>query len=545
VAELPWLALLTACLPVLVVAVRAAAGAGHDVTVAGDYAVLELGTRSALHLDQFLGPYSRYQWNHPGPLMFFAAAPFYGLTGTEAPGMGLGAAVWNLALVAAIVIIADAAGGRRWAWAAAVTLVAFALAYGPEQLADPWNPTMTVLPTAAIVVAGAAYAAGRRWALPALAVFSTMAVQTHIGSLPVAAAVTGAAVIVGTIAIVRSRRREGGDDGDGDDGGDRGWPALVRPGMVAVALLAVLWAPPVWQQLTDEPGNLGELVAFARRDDTAPPHDLQQSFEAATELVDGVHRPVGRVVREVGPTTPLPDLSTAEWSLGAVLAAALVAAVVLGILRRRWFGAAVAGLAVLAWAASVIAARQAEGTLYLYLLAFASGVGIAAWLGVAGAVAELLPARFVERAARWVPALGLSFAAVVAVDAARGALPLERYTSPELAGLTAAGVAAARADGADEARVRIVDNSQWPAAAAVAVALEDAGVDVTVEDPWTFMFGQDRGPSGNEDLLLSVGRADRPPPTRDDELLATASESALYGAPEVHPGPAADPAPVP
>src|SRR5262249_23998336 len=50
-----------------------------DVLFAGDGAVLELGTFRAVHHVQLLGPYSRFGWNHPGPLYFYLAAPFYEL----------------------------------------------------------------------------------------------------------------------------------------------------------------------------------------------------------------------------------------------------------------------------------------------------------------------------------------------------------------------------------------------------------------------------------------------------------------------------------
>jgi hypothetical protein len=527
-AGLPWLPLLTACLPLLVVAARALGESGDPLTIAGDYAVLELGARSALHLDQLLGPYSRYLWNHPGPVMFLAVAPFYGVTGTEAGGMGLGAAAWNLAVVAAIVLLAHAAGGRRWAWSAAVTIVLWTYAYGPEQLADPWNPTMTVLPTAGLVVAGAAFAAGQRWALPVLAVLATMAVQTHVGTAVVVVAVGAVALVAGLVFLVRQR-------------GAEGWASLLPPALVTVAALAVLWAPPLWQQLTYEPGNLGELVAFARDDRDQPPRERRESIESATELVVGVHRPVGRVVRETGPSSPLPDLSTPEWALAGLLGLGLAAGIVVGVARRRWFGVAAAGLSLLAWSAAVVAADSAQGDLYLYLLAFVSGVGLAVWLAVAGNVVEVLPRRVVDPVARWVPVAGVVLAALVSFDAARGPLPLRRYSAPELGPVVDAAVAHAEAADARAVRLRIVHDSQWPWAAAVAVELEDRGFDVTVDAPWTFMFGEDRAPTGDEDELLSFTRPDDPPPTPEDSLVVAADPTAVYAADEVHPGPAAIP----
>src|SRR5690348_18094210 len=49
---------------------------GQHVVMYGDQALLELGTRRAIHLDQLVGPYSRSGFHHPGPAVFYLLAPF-------------------------------------------------------------------------------------------------------------------------------------------------------------------------------------------------------------------------------------------------------------------------------------------------------------------------------------------------------------------------------------------------------------------------------------------------------------------------------------
>src|ERR1043166_6073345 len=49
----------------------------------GDMAVLEIGTLHASTGAQLLGPYSRFHWNHPGPLYFYLLVPFYVLSGRQ------------------------------------------------------------------------------------------------------------------------------------------------------------------------------------------------------------------------------------------------------------------------------------------------------------------------------------------------------------------------------------------------------------------------------------------------------------------------------
>ena len=47
----------------------------------GDYAGLEIATRYVFTGRTLLGPYSRFMFNHPGPLYFFVIAPIYVLLG--------------------------------------------------------------------------------------------------------------------------------------------------------------------------------------------------------------------------------------------------------------------------------------------------------------------------------------------------------------------------------------------------------------------------------------------------------------------------------
>src|SRR5690606_16195427 len=105
-----------------------------------------------------VGPYSRYGWNHPGPLLFWVMAVPYRLTGASSPSL----------LAAAAAVNAAAIGTTLWlAWRrgrlALVALVGAALASvtwssGGELLRDPWNPWVTPLAFGALVVA--AFSAG-------------------------------------------------------------------------------------------------------------------------------------------------------------------------------------------------------------------------------------------------------------------------------------------------------------------------------------------------------------------------------------------------
>src|SRR4051794_6892165 len=56
---------------------------GTDYLPNVDIAVFELGVRNTLHHGAFVGPYSRFGWNHPGPFIFYLVAPIYWLLGSR------------------------------------------------------------------------------------------------------------------------------------------------------------------------------------------------------------------------------------------------------------------------------------------------------------------------------------------------------------------------------------------------------------------------------------------------------------------------------
>jgi hypothetical protein len=76
--------------------------------------------------------------------------------------MIVGAVVANVVALAALVACVRWAGGRRAGWVAAAIVVAFLWRFGLTGLWVSWNPNMTVVPTALLIVVTAALVCGRR-----------------------------------------------------------------------------------------------------------------------------------------------------------------------------------------------------------------------------------------------------------------------------------------------------------------------------------------------------------------------------------------------
>ena len=173
-----------AAFPFLVLTLTALVQSHHPGSVNGDLAATELRIRAATHLQEFLGPYSRFGWSHPGPIAFYWDAPFYLISGNRTGGLAAASAAANLGWIVVIVAAARSAAGKVAAWIAAATTTAFAAIVGMQWLHEPWNPFEVILPVAAYAVLGAAVLSGVRWALPVAALAATWAVQTHIGTAP-------------------------------------------------------------------------------------------------------------------------------------------------------------------------------------------------------------------------------------------------------------------------------------------------------------------------------------------------------------------------
>lgn len=192
---------------VLVAALALAAAASSLKTAphtwsVGDGAVLEIYTLHASHGTLEVGPYSRFGWNHPGPLYFYALAPAYALSGHREEALLLTVLVFNLAAIAAMLSIAARYGG----WALAGALMAWIALYYlrpgvhagwdfGDLLSSAWNPHAPLLPFALLIVLAAVLAAGHLGALPFIVLVGSFISQSHVAFLPMSMLVGGAALL--------------------------------------------------------------------------------------------------------------------------------------------------------------------------------------------------------------------------------------------------------------------------------------------------------------------------------------------------------------
>ncbi|HBU01198.1 MAG TPA: hypothetical protein DEB20_01285, partial [Acidimicrobiaceae bacterium] len=153
----------------------------------GDWAVLTMRVEDVGRHTPLVGPYSRFGWNHPGPLMYWLLAFPYHLFGDKPEALLAAAATLNALTVAALSAVAWRRGRLPLV---ALTMAATAIlihAMGPEMIRDPWNPFITLLPLALTVFLVWSVIEGDFWMWPPLAFLVSFELQSHIGYLPMLA----------------------------------------------------------------------------------------------------------------------------------------------------------------------------------------------------------------------------------------------------------------------------------------------------------------------------------------------------------------------
>ncbi len=382
-----WLPAAALVLPALIwLGLEGRAYPSFEPYMTGDYAKIELYTRLAAEGSQRLGTESRFHIHHLGPAFFYFAAPIYMLVGGTTKGMAVAALVWNLLFLVALLRGASRLAPGVGPFVAAVLLFVFLHARGVGWLLSSWNPHLAMLPFGVALVACARLATGEGRALWVLALAGSVVLQGHMVWAP-------PLVFAGALGLLlclwpAARRALGIPTREA---------GLGRGSILAtVAVACVLWALPVYDELTGEYKNFRRILTMGteeyeprswaeslgpclralelRRDGQAP----GASFEWGARNV-GVDPRLG-MGGTPGDITETFTPREALWA--AALATALLACVVLG--RRR--GATTAALALgalLAGAALPVVARQSPGReLPWYLLQWGAMVTLVALLAI-------------------------------------------------------------------------------------------------------------------------------------------------------------------
>ncbi len=245
----------------------------NRVTPTADIALLEIATRHAISFHRLTGPYSRFGWDHPGPMYFYVQALPYLLL-HSARSLTIGALMINIASGAAMLLVVGRKLGTSSLLIAAATLGVMAVLQGNKCFCDCWNPTVLLVPTLCFVVSSSL----SRQSLLALAVVvvsGTFMAQTHASTTPIVFVGFAIAITLNTVGMSRSH--------------------VLRTLGYGGGLAFLLWLPPLYQEVTGSPGNLSSIYEFTHK--PTPGHSLT---EVTARLAQELWSPTTTMVAPYG-----------------------------------------------------------------------------------------------------------------------------------------------------------------------------------------------------------------------------------------------------
>jgi hypothetical protein len=502
---------LVALAPLAILAVKAGLSTWYP---GGDRALIELHVRDVGSHTPLIGPYSRYGWSHPGPLLYWVLAVPYRVLGSSSSALLASVVVVNLISIAGLLGVAWRRGRLPLLTIAALLAVLLVRYLPPTTLDDPWNPFVTVLPVVLLLALCWTWREGDKWAGPLVVLIGSFLIQSHIGYIGIVG-VAVAWVVVGWLRRQWSRT-------DPTWSSARRARRTLRPGptVAACALAAALcWAPVVVDQISGT-HNLTQVATYFSSD-TGTEAGLDFAAGVSTRQIVGL--PLG--VLKTRPTwlggDEPDDVGGGEVPVQPLwLLAATIGFVGLGLATRRvakrptsspevrdraWGAVHLQTLTGLVGVAGLVSVARITDTVFDYLIRWWSSIAMMIWLAAAWSawvvVSDWWARR--ERSARtrttlkavglWGSAALMVVMTVAFVQRADLTVTPEDYNRDQLAALTAPTVAATPVGGP----VLVVDDGGGVTMIGdgLRLQLERANRPIVVKPDSAYKFGPTRDAS--------------------------------------------------
>ncbi len=516
--------------PFTVAVVRLLVSPSAHLTLPDDLALIDLHTRRALVWKQQLGVFDHNGWNHPGPTYFYLLSVVYRVLGSGARSLFVGATLLNaFAALCCVAVVRRRTTATRALWAALwVCLLASVLAASGTAattysesvlgaLVSPWNPVVVIFPLLLLVLCCAGAVDRSAPSLVAALLVGSFVVQTDISTLPVVAVMVLLAGAIWLVTVVRDdRHRPAGDGGSAVAGArgtvsgrpGRGGAALAAGGLV---LLALMWLPPVLQEVGGHPGNLSLLYDFFTAAHPGQPlaAGLRSFVAACGILLVGPAEVMGSILGG----TPLHEAAAVTAAVVAVLVS--VAVLAAGLRERLRFATGLGLLGLAGYVALVIGVTRVVGFVFGYLVVWAVALPVAACIGVG--MLDTPPALVAHRRRPLTSPAGFRAGLAVIALAAAAVLcvrvlaipPLERASDPNVGRLAALvtphldphGRVAVGDAGAGTAGTQLLDTEEF---IGLVDRLDVAGYHPTVNHFWWSQFGPGYQQDGTEDRRVTL-----------------------------------------
>ncbi|HUR20975.1 MAG TPA: hypothetical protein VMZ90_09230 [Vicinamibacterales bacterium] len=252
----------------MVIAVVVTARRMSPIVTSSDLAITEFYTELATRGELLAGPYSRFGWNHPGPIYFYVLAPFYAAGGHRAAALFAAAVAINLAAIFILTWVVSRED--RGPFLVLVTIACLVIAWRvPRLLASPWTAHIPVLASIGFVVVCGAVIGGRYRLLPLLIVFGSFITQTHLSYVPMVGVLSSVAIA----GVLVGHRRQAA--------------AVLR---ISAGLWVLLWLPTIIEASMNRGGNIAELWRFFVANGTGY-RATAESIANWSDALNGILRP--------------------------------------------------------------------------------------------------------------------------------------------------------------------------------------------------------------------------------------------------------------
>ena len=341
--------------PIVISLVNALRG---GAILVGDRAVFALLVKDAA-TGSFpsVGQYSWYGWNHPGALIFYVFAPFHWISGGAAWGLFVGVAMYSSVMLVAIAWLGHRLRGLWGSALGVAALIACWVSVGRIASVDAWTPYLALPLFILFLLAVLGVTERDRPSMWMMWISGAVAVQVHVGYLPIVG-------LVGLVACIVFWWTGGNQR------------SMTRP----LATSILLFAPYVFD-LRQSVRNVGDLARYF-----VTANEPTIGFSRALEVMSFEMSPQATWLAgpaEVDLIGEAPS-SSLIWFVGLVIC--LCAATVWvwlsseDSLRRRFLNSAPVVWALLV--AGTIAVAQVRGYLFPYVVLWRSVIVIfvVAWI---------------------------------------------------------------------------------------------------------------------------------------------------------------------
>lgn len=456
-----------------------------DMVADGDAALLEIYTRAALKGRQWLGPYSRFGFHHPGPIYFYLLAPLYWLTDSSSLSLTLTAILLHLLALAGMLVIV-ARNATRWAFLWFVLLLAFYLKQLGPTLLSIWNPHVPILACLFCVLSFAAVAAGKITYLPLAVLTASFVGQTHIGYTLALAAVAGCALLLYGLPALRQIV--------GITSSNLGKSRPYIAGSMIIIML--LWALPCLEQISHSPGNFGNIFTFFHQ--PAERLSWTETFTTAGNIFSNYVLAIWPSSRSSGDI--IPAQTFAPWMIYGLAGGQGILLIFSYIQAKRQKQDYLTALSVLCGVlcfALLFSINRVVGPIMEYLVLWMTGAGMLVWVAIGSVLGQAVERKIHKRCgqkSRWaVLAVIAGLLVTLTYQNSRALLHETSRQLPEnktdpytnnLRHLISSSVDFLQMRRIQHCVLRAVDWHLWPPLAGLGLKMDKLGMAASVDPQW-------------------------------------------------------------